>query len=153
MVFLLSWMSTGAYLRTKNGFPSHFCSNSRSSIKKISKMKKKIFHIFHPPAHPLNPCHISTLGLKIKNRKRQPESMTVRCTHAKFQAIWCSRCFWGFYRFEKRSPHVMIQGSYHHSVAIRWEEYRDIGKQRVEGKAEGETGTKEKPGMGDNENP
>ena len=73
-------------------------------------MKKKIFHIFHPPAHSLNPHHTSALGLKIKNRKRQPESMIVRSTHTKFQDIWWSHCFWGFNRFEKSSPHIKIQG-------------------------------------------
>ena len=94
----------------KMAFPSYFGPNLTNSFKKISKIKKNFFDIFHRPAHPLNPCYISAWGLKIKNRKRQPESMIVRSTHAKFQAIWSSRCFWGFYRFEKSSPHVMIQG-------------------------------------------
>ena len=103
-------LSFDAHLKSENGFPSHFYSNSINSIKKISKIKKKNFHIFHPPAHPPNPRHISALGLKIKNRKRQPESMIVTCTHAKFQAIWWSHRFWGFFWFEKSSPRVLIQG-------------------------------------------
>ena len=82
-------------------------------------MKKNFFHIFHPPAHPPNPRHISALGLKIKNRKREPESMIVMCTHAKFQAIWSSRCCWGFFWFEKSSPRVLIQGCLY-SRNIRW---------------------------------
>ena len=66
-----------------------------SSIENFSKMKKNFFQIFHPPAHPPNPRHISSLGLKIKNPKRQSKSITVVIIHAKFQAIWFSCCFWG----------------------------------------------------------
>ena len=44
---------------------------------KIFKNEEKFFHIFRPSADPPNPRHISALGLKIKNRKRRPESIIV----------------------------------------------------------------------------
>ena len=80
-------------------------------MKKMKKMKKNFFQIFHPSAHPTNPHHISAWGVKIKNRKRQPESISVMSIHAKFQAIWSSGFLWGFPRVEKSSPQIMIQGS------------------------------------------
>ena len=91
-------------------------------MKKIEKMKKKNFQIFHPSAHPTNPHLFSAWGVKIKNRKRQPESISATSIHAKFQAIWSSGFLWGFPRVEKSSPQIMIQGSLYFCFApFQWQ--------------------------------